>query len=157
MNCREENGRTEVIGTDEFLDSILMHMFDRPQGILGRLGGIILAFTNRGFTYSVIDLLDIQASDKVLEVGFGPGVGIELLARLVSAGYIAGVDYSKEMVEQATARNKEAIEAGLADLWQGSVESLPFEGNTFDKALAVNSMQVWSDALVGLQEMRRVM
>ncbi|MBE9168571.1 class I SAM-dependent methyltransferase [Pleurocapsales cyanobacterium LEGE 06147] len=139
------------------VDSILMHMFGRPQGILGRLGGIILAFTNREFTYSVINLLDIQANDKVLEIGFGPGVGIQLLAKLASAGYIAGIDYSEEMVEQATARNREAIEAGLVDLRQGSVESLPFEDNTFDKALAVNSMQVWSDALVGLREIRRVM
>ena len=45
----------------------------------------------------------------------------------------------------------------LVDLRQGSVESLPFEDNTFDKALAVNSMQVWSDAAIALQELRRVM
>jgi len=34
---------------------------------------------------------------------------------------------------------------------------LPFENNTFDKALAINSMQIWPDAVGGLQEMRRVM
>lgn len=60
------------------------------------------------------------------------------------------------MVEQATARNVKAIEADLVDLRQGSVESLPFEDNTFDKALAINSMQVWPDAVAGLREMRRV-
>jgi ubiquinone/menaquinone biosynthesis C-methylase UbiE len=37
------------------------------------------------------------------------------------------------------------------------VECLPFEDNTFDKALAINSMQVWPDAVAGLQEMRRVL
>jgi ubiquinone/menaquinone biosynthesis C-methylase UbiE len=37
------------------------------------------------------------------------------------------------------------------------VESLPFDDNSFDKALAINSMQVWPDAVVGLREMRRVM
>jgi ubiquinone/menaquinone biosynthesis C-methylase UbiE len=139
------------------IDSILMRMFGRPQGILGRLGGLVMARTNREFAYWVIDLLDIQPNDKVLEVGFGPGVGIQLLARLASAGHITGVDHSEEMVEQATARNVTAIEAGLVDLRQGSVESLPFEDNTFDKAVAINSMQVWPDAMVGLHEMRRVM
>lgn len=139
------------------VDSILMHMFGRPKGILGKLGGIILARTNREFAYSVIGLLDVQANDRALEVGFGPGVGIQLLAKLASAGYVTGVDYSEEMVEQATVRNREEIAAGLVDLRQGSVESLPFENNIFDKVLAINSMQVWSDTLVGLREMRRVM
>ncbi len=34
--------------------------------------------------------------------------------------------------------------------------SLPFEDSTFDKALAINSMQVWPDILAGLREMLRV-
>jgi ubiquinone/menaquinone biosynthesis C-methylase UbiE len=139
------------------LDSLLMRMFGRPKGVLGRLGGLILARTKRDFIQWVIHLLKIQPHDKVLEVGFGPGVGIEILTAVVSSGYIAGVDYSKEMVEQAKARNAKAIEAGLVQLQYGSVEALPFADDTFDKALAINSMQVWSDVMVGLREMRRVM
>jgi hypothetical protein len=49
------------------------------------------------------------------------------------------------MVEQARARNAAAIESGRVDLRRGSVESLPFDDDTFDKALAINSMQVWPD------------
>ncbi|WP_315785774.1 class I SAM-dependent methyltransferase [Fischerella sp. JS2] len=139
------------------IDSLLMQMFGRPQGILGRLGGFILARTKRDFTQWVIDLLEIQPDDKVLEVGFGPGVGIEILAAAVSTGYIAGVDYSKEMVEQAKARNAKAMETGLVQLQYGSVEKLPFADHTFDKALAINSMQVWTDAMAGLRSIRRVM
>ncbi|MBD2527949.1 class I SAM-dependent methyltransferase [Nostoc sp. FACHB-133] len=139
------------------VDSIFMQMFGRPKGLLGRLGGMIMASMNQALTYSVIDLLEIQPNDQVLEVGFGSGVGIQRLSSLASAGYIAGIDYSKEMVEQATTRNKEEIEAGRVDLRLGSVESLPFEDNTFNKVLAVNSMQVWPDALVGLRSVRRVM
>ncbi|HEX3037159.1 MAG TPA: class I SAM-dependent methyltransferase [Thermodesulfobacteriota bacterium] len=139
------------------VDSILMRMFGRPEGNLGRLGGIIMARMNRKFASWVINLLDIQPNDRVLEVGFGPGVGIQLLAKSASAGYVAGIDPSEEMVEQATARNAQAIESRRVDLRHGSVESLPFEDNTFDKALAINSMQVWPDALAGLREMRRVL
>jgi ubiquinone/menaquinone biosynthesis C-methylase UbiE len=105
----------------------------------------------------VIDLLDIQPHDSVLEVGFGPGVGLQLLARLASAGYVAGVDYSEAMVAQATARNAQTIEHGRVDLRHGSVERLPFADQSFDKALAINSMQVWPDAGAGLREMRRVL
>ena len=34
---------------------------------------------------------------------------------------------------------------------------MPFESNTFDKAVAVNSRQVWPDAIAGLRELRRVL
>jgi ubiquinone/menaquinone biosynthesis C-methylase UbiE len=115
-----------------------------------------MARTNRKCAAWVIDLLDVRPSDKVLEIGFGPGVGIQLLTSSASAGYVAGVDRSKEMVAQATTRNKQAIERGRVDLRHGSVASLPFADNTFDKALAINSMQVWPDAVAGLREMRRV-
>jgi ubiquinone/menaquinone biosynthesis C-methylase UbiE len=116
-----------------------------------------MARANRAAAAGVIDLLDIESDDKVLEVGFGPGVGIQLLAERVRAGYVGGIDPSPEMVEQATARNAQAIARGLIDLRRAHAESLPFDDNTFHKALAVNSMQVWPNPVVGLQEIRRVM
>lgn len=115
-----------------------------------------MARMNRTCAAWVIDLLQVRPGDKVIEVGFGPGVGIQLLTSSASAGYVAGVDPSKEMVAQATTRNKKATEGGRVDLRLGSVASLPFADNTFDKALAINSMQVWPDAVAGLREMRRV-
>jgi ubiquinone/menaquinone biosynthesis C-methylase UbiE len=135
--------------------SILMRMFGRPKGLLGKLGGILMARMNYECATWVVDLLHIQPNDKVVEVGFGPGVGIQLLAGLASTGYVAGVDSSEEMVEQATERNAKTKTS--VDLRRGSVESLPFEDNMFDKALAINSMQVWPDATAGLREIRRVL
>jgi ubiquinone/menaquinone biosynthesis C-methylase UbiE len=138
-------------------DRILMRMFGRPEGLLGRLGGIILARANRRFAEEVVAFLDIEAAEKVLEVGFGPGVGIELLARAATKGRIAGIDPSDEMVGQAAARNRAAIDAGAVDLRHGTVESVPFVDDSFDTALAINSMQVWPDAAAGLREIRRVL
>lgn len=137
--------------------SILMRAFGRPQGMLGRLGGFIMARTNRNIAARAIALLDVQPHDSVLEIGFGPGVGIELVASMLSSGRVAGVDASAEMVEQARVRNAEALKTGRVELRRGSVETLPFEHETFDKALAINSMQVWPDAVAGLREIRRVM
>ncbi|NMG10174.1 class I SAM-dependent methyltransferase [Brasilonema sp. UFV-L1] len=136
---------------------LLLRMFGQPKGILGQLGGLIMVSMNRNFAQWVIHLLEVQPDEKVLEVGFGPGVGIQILVAAVSTGYVAGVDNSKEMVAQARTRNAKAIEAGLVQLQHGSVEELPFENDTFDKALAINSMQVWPDAMVGLREIWRVM
>jgi ubiquinone/menaquinone biosynthesis C-methylase UbiE len=138
-------------------EGILMHMFGRPRGVLGRLGGTIMARMNSACGAWVVDLLAIKPSDRVLEVGFGPGVVVQNLSRLVSMGHVAGVDPSREMVEQAQARNASAIQSGRVELRLGSAESLPFEDNSFDKALAINSMQVWPEPITGLREVRRVL
>jgi ubiquinone/menaquinone biosynthesis C-methylase UbiE len=134
-----------------------MRMFGRPEGLLGRLGGIILARANRPFAREIVALLNVRACAKVLEVGFGPGVGIELLAAAAPTGRIMGIDPSKAMVEQAARRNAAAITAGAVVLRQGTVASMPFADDAFDTVLAINSMQVWPDALAGLREIRRVL
>src|SRR5262245_28733762 len=137
--------------------SILMRMFGRPRGILGRLGGIIMGRMNRGASVGVIDALDVRADDKVLEIGFGPGVGIQILLQRAANGSVAGVDPSQEMVVQASARNADGVRSRRADLRYGAAEHLPFADATFDKALAINSMQVWPTADLGLREILRVL
>jgi ubiquinone/menaquinone biosynthesis C-methylase UbiE len=124
---------------------------------MGRLGGLVMARMNAECGAWVCGLLEIGSNDSVLEVGFGPGVVIQRLSQLATAGHIAGIDYSREMVEQALARNDARIQSGRIDLRHGSVESLPFDSDKFDKALAINSMQVWPDPVAGLREIRRVM
>ena len=139
-----------------FARNILMRMFGRPEGIFGRLGGRIMARSNRDCAAWVVGQLGIRERDNVLEIGFGPGVAIALLAE-TPAGHIAGVDQSVEMVEQATARNAETIAHGRVSLQRGSVERLRFADGTFDRALAINSMQTWPDAIGGLREVHRVL
>ena len=136
--------------------SILLRAFGRPQGLLGRVGGMIMARMNADCGAWVTGLLELRPNDRVLEVGFGPGVVIQRLSNLMRAGSIAGIDASPEMVEQAIARNEATIQEGRVDLQLGSVEHLPFDDGSFDKALAINSMQVWPDAVAGLREIRRV-
>ena len=60
------------------------------------------------------------------------------------------------MVGQAARRNAAAIARHAVDLRRGSANDLPFDGDSFDAALAINSLQVWPDAMAGLREIRRV-
>jgi ubiquinone/menaquinone biosynthesis C-methylase UbiE len=136
---------------------VLMRMFGRPKGVLGRLGGIVMARVNRDAAAEVVGLLDVRPDDRILEIGFGPGVAVQLLARRALTGCVAGVDQSQEMVRQAAARNAEALRSRRVDLRYGSAERLPFAEATFDKVLAINSMQVWPDARAALKEIRRVL
>lgn len=139
------------------IDDLMKHMFGVPRGVLGRMGGRFMARMNADCGAWVAGHLHIRVDDKVLEVGFGPGVIIQHLAALAQAGRVAGIDLSKEMVAQASARNAPAIEKGVVDLHHGSVDSLPFADDTFDKVLTVNSMQLWPDRIRGLRQLLRVM
>src|SRR5215475_15288635 len=105
---------------------LLMRMFGHPNGILGRLGGVIMARVNRDAAAQIIELLNVRPDDKVLEIGFGPGVAIQLLLHRVPAVSVAGIDYSQEMVRQAAALNAAALRNRRVDLRYGSVERLPF-------------------------------
>lgn len=110
---------TEDVPSMSVMRNIFMHTFGRPQGVLGRLGGIIMARMNADCGAWVGDLLEVGPNDSVLEVGFGPGMVIQRLSKLAAAGHVAGVDQSWEMVEQARARNATAIKSGSVDLRHG--------------------------------------
>src|SRR5262249_8682109 len=118
---------------------------------------MIMARSNRGIATRVIELLDIHPDDEVLEVGYGPGVAMQLIAAKLSSGKVAGIDCSAVMMQQATARNAAAVESGRIELRLGLVEAMPFGDNTFDKALAINSMQALSGAAAGPLEIFRVL
>jgi ubiquinone/menaquinone biosynthesis C-methylase UbiE len=134
---------------------ISMRVFGVPTGILGRLGGLLLARFLGPFNEWVVELLEVGSSDRILEVGYGPGVATELLAAAARDGFVAGVDPSTAMFHKASARNAAAIQAGRVDLRLGVAENLPFDDATFDLAMSVNSMQIWSNPAAGLHEIKR--
>jgi len=136
---------------------IFRRMFGQPTGLLGRLGGVIMARVNRNAAAQVTELLDLTPGDSVLEIGFGPGIGIELLAQRMSVRFVAGIDPSREMLAQATARNAAAIAAGRVELQQGSADQIPFASGAFDRVMSINSVQAWPDAVAGMREVRRVL
>ena len=113
--------------------------------------------SNRRRNHWAVSLLEIERDDRVLEIGFGPGIAVRALARIATEGIVCGVDHSKEMLRQATRRNAGAIQAGRVDLRLGSVERLPAFGEQFDKILAVNTMGFWNQPSRRLEELRRVL
>lgn len=140
------------------IQAVLYRMFGRPRGTVGRIGGrLMTGAAKREMAKWVVSELDIEPTDRVLEVGYGPGIGIEVAIDATPEGSVAGVDYSREMVTMARKRNAAAIDAGDADLRYGAAADLPFGDATFDAVFSINSMQVWPDALAGLEELRRVL
>lgn len=137
-------------------DYIMENMFCAPKGALGQLGGHLMS-QDRWLPAWVLDLLEINPSDSVLEVGSGPGLGLQLAAARAYQGQVVGVDPSEKMIEMARRRNRALIEAGRIELHLGSVEKLPFDDATFDKAMSINSHHIWPDPVTGLREIRRTL
>jgi ubiquinone/menaquinone biosynthesis C-methylase UbiE len=133
--------------------------FMRPRGFAGWLVGweMALRSSNRQRNVWAVGLLGVEATDRVLEIGFGPGIAIRELSRRATHGLVCGVDHSAVMVRQATRRNAEAVRAGRVDLRLGSAEQLPTFAEPFDKVLAVNNMGMWSEPDEGLKALRRLM
>jgi SAM-dependent methyltransferase len=133
--------------------------FGRPRGPAGRIAGWIMAHrsSNRRRNVWAVSLLDVQPDDRVLEVGFGPGIAIAELSRIATEGYVCGFDHSELMLRQAAKRNAEAIRRGRVDLRLGSVETPPAFEAPFDKILAVNAMQFWDRPVEQLGALRRLL
>lgn len=131
--------------------------FRNPEGLSGRLVGKLMANGNRQAVDWTVWLLDIAADDHVLEVGFGPGVGIEGAAQRATTGRVAGIDSSATMVDVARKRNAVAIEAGRVDLHSGDASSLPFANRAFTKVFCVHGVYFWANPVRALREFQRVL
>jgi len=137
----------------------LVRQAHHPQGVVGWAVGRMFAHrpSNRRRNVWAVSLLDVRPTDRVLEIGFGPGVAIAELARRATQGHVYGVDHSQAMVRQATRRNAAAVRAHRVHLTQASVERLPGFGDPLDAILAVNSTGFWPDPVERLRELRRLL
>jgi ubiquinone/menaquinone biosynthesis C-methylase UbiE len=130
--------------------------FGRPSGPLGRLAGYLMARLDADDRW-IVDLLDVQPHDRVLDVGFGPGLTIALIAERSPSTLVAGVDPSEVMLRQAIRRNRAAMQEGRIDLRLGTVSELPYPDRHFTKACAVHSLYFWHSVEDGLSEVGRVL
>lgn len=150
---------TEVMDRKQKLAMAIRSQFMRPRSFAGWLVGweMALRSSNRKRNVWAVGLLGVEPTDRVLEIGFGPGIAIRELSRRATHGLVCGVDHSEIMVRQATKRNREAVRAGRVDLRCGSAEHLPAFEEPFDKILAVNNMGMWREPDERLKELYSLM
>ena len=136
-----------------------VRQFHHPKGIAGEMVGWVMAHrgSNRQRNIWAVSLLDVRPTDRVLEIGFGPGIAIAELAGRATRGHVYGIDHSRVMVRQAGRRNARAVRARRVHLVHASVDRLPGFDEPLDAILAVNTMGFWPDPAQGLRELRRLL
>lgn len=131
--------------------------FKKPEGFLGIIAGKLMATVGAEKNKWTISLLNIKKDDNVLEVGFGPGIGIELTSKIIQDGKIIGIDYSEKMLQQAQKRNKGAIQKGQVELILANAQNLPSFNLLFDKVFSINSIIFWEKPIETLKGIRELM
>ena len=138
------------------LDRDVIGQAHHPRGAAGRVTGWVFAHrpSNRQRNRWVVSLLGVRPTDRVLEIGFGPGVAVAELVR-AGAGHVYGTDHSGVMLRQASRRNAAAVRAGRVTLVNAPVDQLPAAlDGPFDAILAVNSLGFWPAPAERLAELR---
>jgi ubiquinone/menaquinone biosynthesis C-methylase UbiE len=135
---------------------IVARQISKPSGWLGRMWGRGMAVGHRRQTEWALAFLDVQPTDRVLDIGCGTGMATMLAAGMATEGLVAAVDHSPEMVLEARRRNGEAVRAGRVRVQQGNVSALPFGDGTFDKIIGIETFYFWPDSLTALRELQRV-
>ena len=90
-----------------------------------------------------VDALEIRPTDSLLEVGCGHGVAVSLACERLTTGTITAIDRSAKMIEMATRRNREHIDAGRAVLGATALEDADLGDRRFDKIFAFNVAPFW--------------
>jgi len=130
-----------------------MHQAVKPHGAMGVVMGWFLESGNAVQNRATVEALEPPPGAAVLEVGFGPGQALELLAQTRPLGLVAGVDHSDLMVASARRRLDGGRGDAALDLRCADAGDLPFADETFDLVFAVNSYHQWPDKEGALAEM----
>ena len=105
-------------------------------------------------TDQTLALMNIQPSDRVLDLGCGTGWASRRMASLTTAGEVVGLDVADEMLHRAEHASSEFN--NIRYVW-GSAESIPAPDGFFTRVLSVESFYYYADQGRALKELHRVM
>ncbi|KAM9856038.1 putative methyltransferase YdaC isoform 2-T2 [Aulostomus maculatus] len=132
----------------------------RPtRSVAGWLVSKFLTARNQVLEDAAVELCGIHPGDTVLELGHGPGLGLQSAAKLLTgpSGHLIGVDYSEFMHQMASERMRELLASGKVSLHHCDVAAMPLADSTVDRVFHSNCYYFWPDLRKGVAEVHRVM
>lgn len=112
---------------------------------MGRVVSKMMDIRSKKFYEKLFINLNPQSGDKIFEIGYGPGLGINMLARHYKGCKIYGVDFSSLMYEIAAKRNKSSITDNIVKLYKGDLLTIDVGNDKYDKIFCVNVIYFWDD------------
>jgi arsenite methyltransferase len=129
-----------------------------PSGPLGAVVARMLNKGNRSVIAAAVDALEPRGADQVADIGFGGGVGLQLLLDATGPdGRVHGVEPSKDMIRRATRRYRELISSGRLTLHEAGMEALPLPDGALNGWISLNTVYFVQDLAPAFAELRRVL
>ena len=120
--------------------------FEVPADAYGRYMGRY----SEPLAVELADAAGVAPGQRALDVGCGPGGLTAVLVERLGSDHVAALDPSASFVEAARTR------LPGVDIRLASAESIPFDDDSFDVALAELVVHFMSDPVAGITEMARV-
>lgn len=120
---------------------VLDRAFGHPRGVLGRVGGAVMARVNAAQEARAVAIAGLDPGQHVLIVGCGPGVGLQLAAEAAPGAVLVGIDPSQTM--RALAARRLAGTAARVQVRAGTAEATGCAASSIDAAISVNNVMLW--------------
>jgi SAM-dependent methyltransferase len=114
----------------------------------------IASFAGTGNPFS---LGEVQAGERVVDVGCGAGIDSLIAARMVGpSGEVVGIDMTPAMLDRARASAQRGSVSNVR-FHEGLAESIPVADGWADVVISNGVLNLFPDKLAALQEMARVL
>lgn len=136
------------------IKKLIALQFKKPSRLFGIISSNLMVKGNRRNYDILINELNIQPNDKILEIGYGPGIGISLINEKCNSCLIHGIDFSKLMYRKASKLNKNSILDKKVELFLGDFLSFTIESNYYDKVFCLNVIYFWDNLNIPFQKIK---
>jgi ubiquinone/menaquinone biosynthesis C-methylase UbiE len=133
---------------------VVNHHADHPgfAGLAGTLVGSIMLIAGRGRARLAVELASVTETDRVVDIGCGPGNAVRAAAR--RGAEVTGVDPSPVMLRLARTFTRRQPMVTWSD---GAAEELPVPDGCATVVWSIATVHHWRDVTTGLAEVRRVL
>ena len=142
-------------------DVLLRTLSRQLGGPTGPLGSLVARMLNKGngpVIVAAIEALDLTGSEEVADIGFGGGLGLDLLLdKTRNGGRVHGVEPSPDMLKRACKAHRPQVAAGRLALHDAGMESLPIADGALDGWISLNTVYFVENLPTAFAELRRVL
>ena len=129
-----------------------------PSGPFGSLVARMLNKWNGPEIVAAVGALELTGSEEVADIGFGGGLGLDLLLDATGdGGRVHGVEPSPDMLKRAHKAHPEEVSGRRLTLHAAAMESLPIADGALDGWISLNTVYFVQDLRPAFAELRRVL